>query len=392
MSRTWWVVYWKELRENARDRRVLLSALLYGPLVGPVLFAVMMAVILGRQQAESQQTLELPVIGAEQAPVLMEYLRQQGVRILSPPADPAEAVRRMEHPVVLAIAPEFGAAWRAGEPAPLDLYLDRSQTRGRVSVDRVQALLQAYASRTGAQRLQLRGVHPELSRPLAMRIRDQSTDQSRAAMILMMLPYLLILSAFIGGMYLAIDTTAGERERGSLEALLLCPAGRGEVLFGKFLATSSYAGASALISVLAFGASTHLIPADTSAMELKLPISVIAQLLLVMAPVPLVAAAAQMLVAAFAHSFREAQTYLQMLMLVPMVPTLLIALNPVNPQGWMWATPLFSQSLLINQLARGEAMSATTLLLATGSTLLVSAALLLVGRQLAYRERFVLAG
>ena len=392
MSKAWWVVFAKEVRENARDRRVMLSALLYGPLIGPVLFGVMMAVILGRQHAESQQTLELPVVGAEHAEVLMEHLQQQGVRILPAPEDPAEVVRSMEHPVVLVIPADFGAAWIAGEPAPLDLYLDRSQTRGRVAVERVQSLLQSYAARTAAQRLQLRGVHPDLVQPLALRVRDQATDQSRAAMILMMLPYLLILSAFIGGMYLAIDTTAGERERGSLEALLLCPAGRGQVLFGKFLATSAYAGASAAISVLAFTISTHLIPTDTSAMELKLPLSVGLQLLIVMAPVPLLAAAAQMIVAAFAHSFREAQTYLQMLMLVPMVPTLLIALNPVSPKLWMWATPLFSQSLLINQLARGEALVLTELGLSVLSSLLLVAALLLIGRQLVHRERFVLAG
>ena len=391
MSRPWWVVFAKEVRENARDRRVMLSALLYGPLVGPVLFAVMMAVILGRQHAESEQVLELPVIGAEHAEMLVEHLQQQGVRILPPPADPGDTVRSLKHPVVLVIPPTFAEAWQAGEPAPLDLYLDRSQTRGRVAVERVQGLLASYGARTSAQRLQLRGVHPELAKPLALRVRDQATDQSRAAMILMMLPYLLILSAFIGGMYLAIDTTAGERERGSLEALLLCPAGRGQILFGKFLATSAYAGASAAISVLAFTVSTHLIPADTSAMELKLPALVGLQLLLVMAPVPLLAASAQMLVAAFAHSFREAQTYLQMLMLVPMVPTLMIALNPVSPELWMWATPLYSQALLINQLARGDSLVLAEVALSLGSSLVVVVGLLLVGRQLANRERFVLA-
>ena len=126
-------------------------------------------------------------------------------------------------------------------------------------------------------------------------------------------------------------------------------------------------------------------------MELKLPALVGLQLLLVMAPVPLLAASAQMLVAAFAHSFREAQTYLQMLMLVPMVPTLMIALNPVSPELWMWATPLYSQALLINQLARGDSLVLAEVALSLGSSLVVVVGLLLVGRQLANRERFVLA-
>ena len=212
MRPVWLSVMFKEVLENARDRRVMLSALLYGPLVGPVLFAAMMAFILGQQQEESEKALELPVVGAEYAPTLVEFLQAQGVQIQPPPVDPEAAISALDELLVLRIPPEFPEQWRSGKPAQLELLFDRSRQKSQIPVERTRALLDGYANRLSAMRLQVRGIDPQITRPIVLRSRDLSTGQSRAALMLAMLPYLLILGAFIGGMYLAIDTTAGERD------------------------------------------------------------------------------------------------------------------------------------------------------------------------------------
>ena len=391
MRPVWLSVMFKEVLENARDRRVMLSALLYGPLVGPVLFAAMMAFILGQQQEESEKALELPVVGAEYAPTLVEFLQAQGVQIQPPPVDPEAAISALDELLVLRIPPEFPEQWRSGKPAQLELLFDRSRQKSQIPVERTRALLDGYANRLSAMRLQVRGIDPQITRPILLRNRDLSTGQSRAALMLAMLPYLLILGAFIGGMYLAIDTTAGERERGSLEPLLLSPAGRGEILTGKLLATTLFASASVLISVAAFAISMQLVPTAELGFVLRLELATLLQIALVMLPIALLASSAQMLVASFAKSFREAQTYLQFLMFIPIVPSLIMVLNPVKAQAWMFATPIFSQSMLINMLARGDSVSASELLSSVATTLLLALLLAAVTLHFMRRERFVLA-
>ena len=389
MNRAWIVVYLKEMLENARDRRVLMSALLYGPLIGPVLFAVMISFILANNQDEAEKPLELPVVGAEHAPNLVDHLRQRGVVVLPPPDNAEAAIADQQVHAVLRVPVGYGEALRAGRPAELELLFDGSRQKSRIPVDRTRRAINAYGAQLGAQRLLLRGIDPAVGMPLALHDRDQSTEQARAAMVLAMLPYMLILAAFIGGMYLAIDTTSGERERRSLEPLFLSPAGRGEILAGKVLATTTYASASLTMAVLALAICVSLVPTEDLGMSLAIPAPALLRVLVATLPIALFAAVAQTLVASFARSFREAQTYVQFLMFVPMVPTFVLIVNPIPAELWMTWVPLFSQSLLINMLARGEAVETLYLVASVVGTVLGSG-LLAIGAWWQFtRERFV---
>ncbi|MGB0217823.1 MAG: ABC transporter permease [Sinimarinibacterium flocculans] len=369
--RAWITVFSKEVRENARDRRTLASALLYGPLVGPVLFAVLISFIMVQQREKLEKPLELAIVGAEHAPNLVRHLARQGVIVQPAPGDAEAAIREQREDVVLRIGPRYAEHWQAGKPAPVDLLFDASRTHTGATVERTRALLQQYASTVATLRLQVRGIAPQIVTPVAVVDRDLSTPQSRTGMIMAMLPYFLILSAFVGGMYLAIDTTSGERERQSLEPLLITPVSRAQIMFGKLLATSAYAAASLLICVLAFVVSLGMIPADVAGFSLQLPAATAVSIMLTVLPIALLAASTQTVVAAMAKSFREAQTYLQFLILLPAVPSLVLVVNPMKPALWMYLTPLFGQSALIGELVRGEevpvayiaACSATTVLL-----------------------------
>lgn len=390
MKPPWRVVLVKEVRENLRDRRALLSALLYGPLIGPVLFALLMSFVIGEQQERLEQPLTLAVAGQDHAPNLVAFLRQQGVIVEAAPADMEGAIRSQARDVILSIRADYGDAWRAGTPARVDLLVDRSRQSAQIALQRVSDLLNQYAGTIASLRLRVRGINPEIVQPIRAVQLDLSTPKSRGALMMAMLPYFLILSAFVGGMYLAIDTTAGERERLSLEALLLNPVAVSHIMAGKLLATSAFAVASLAMCVLAFTVTLGFVPVAQLGYDLQVSPVTALWMLAVVAPIALLAAASQTLLASFARTFREAQTYLQVLIIIPAVPTVMLALTPAAPDSWMRFTPLFSQSLLIDRLARGDALAALDLALSAVPTLAVGLALAWLAARLYGRERMLL--
>src|SRR5690606_8798881 len=229
-----------------------------------------------------------------------------------------------------------------------------SQRDAQGSVSRLSAVLDRYAQQNAALRLVARGISPSVVQPVVVAERDQSTPQSRSGMLFGMLPYFFILGVFIGGMALAIDTTAGERERQSLEPLFANPVRRGALLAGKLGATGAFAFASLFLSIVVFSVAGRLLPTERLDMSLEIGARFGASTLFTMLPLVLLLAALQTLAAAFARSYREAQTYLSLLMFVPVVPTLLLTLFPMKTQAWMYAVPLMGQQVVITRLLRGE--------------------------------------
>lgn len=349
-----WVVFLKEVIENLRDRRTVVNALLMAPLLGPVLFAGLTSIIISRELDKSEQALEVPVIGVENAPNLVAFLRQNGVRIKPPVDQPEAAIVAQDVDMVLRIPPTYAEAWNAGRSAQVELLFDSSQRESGTPVGRLRAVLSSYAAQNTAMRLMARGVSPTVAMPLAIAERDQSTPQSRSGLLFAMLPYFLILSSFMGGMYLAIDTTAGERERQSLEPLFANPVPRSSILNGKLGATFAFAMASLALSLVAFGFAGHMIPTAKIGMVLDFGPTFAVVALLMMLPLVLLATCLQTLIAAFAKSYREAQTYLQLLMLVPMLPSAMLAVSPLKSELWMYAVPLLGQHLAVTSLVRAE--------------------------------------
>lgn len=387
-----WVVALKEIRENLRDRRTMLSTLVFGPLFGPVFFAVLIGFAVELELDRQEKPIELPVIGAELAPELLGWLRGQGIDPLDPPDDPEAAVRGREVDLVLRIEPDYGTALAEGRPAPLTLIFDQSQSKARPTVARVQATLAGYGDLIARQRLLIRGLDPALIGPVDLRSEDLSTAQSRSAMVLSMLPYLLILTVFTGGMYLAIDTTAGERERQSLEPLLINPVSRASLMGGKFLASAGFAMVSLALGVTAFSLFSAFIPSDRIGVQINLGLRQCLALFAVTAPLGLLAAAVQTGVAAFSKSYREAQTYVTLLVFIPAIPSIVLALNPIKAEEWMYAVPLLSHQLLIEHIVRGESIAPMQPLMSIAVTLAVAALAALWTTRLYHRESLAVSG
>jgi sodium transport system permease protein len=383
-----WTVLSKELLDAFRDRRMVLMAFLVMPLAVPTLLAGMSAVGVRKQLAKLESTLELPVIGAEHAPNLMAWLGSQNLRIVAAPDDPDGSVRHQEYEAILRIAPDFAAHWRAGEPAPVEVIYDSSRpVQTGASVARVRNLLEAYSGQVGTLRLIARGVHPSTAEPLQLALRDVATPESRFDLTQQLLPYLLLLLAFIGGMQVAIDATAGERERQSLEPLLATPASRGALISGKILATAVFTLASLLVTLLAYRIAFAMIPVETLDLTLEVSAPALVRLLLVISPIILLGAAVLTALAAFARSHREAQGYLPVLIFLPMVPTLFLMVAPVRTQLWMLAVPFLSQNQLILRVLRGEAIAWWEWAVSLGAGLALVAVVWIVAARLYHRAQ-----
>ncbi len=384
-------VFLKEVRENLRDRRTVLNTLLTGPLMAPLMFVLIINAVISRELDKADKPLPVPVIGAEHAPNLIEALKQQGAQIKDAPADPERAVREQDADLVLKIPASYAEAWRKGEPAQVELIFDQSQRDASGSVARLRGMLESYGQRTATMRVVARGLSPTLMKPVVVASRDQSTAQARGGMMFAMLPYFFILGAFIGGMALAIDTTAGERERQSLEPLFANPVPRSQILLGKLGATTSFAFTTLVLSILAFSVAALFLPTGKLGMSLQIGPRFALLTLIVMLPLVFLLASLQTLAAAFAKSYREAQTYLSLLMFVPIIPTLMMSLFPFKTQTWMYAVPLVGQQVTITRLMRGDPVAMTEIALCFVATTAVAILVYLVTARVYRSERLAIS-
>jgi sodium transport system permease protein len=382
------VVFWKEVTDNLRDRRSLFSALL-SSLIGPVLMLVLI-VLLGQTLYVSarENPLTLAVSGADRAPQLMLFLEQNGVDLRLLASDPETAVRNGVYEVVLVIPKGYQEAFSKGLPAPVQLVIDSSRQSASVSVNRARTLVNAYNLQIGNMRLLARGISPTVTQPLAIQQIDMATPESKAGFFLNMMPYFIVLVVFLGGMYVIIDTTAGERERGSLEPLLINPVARWEFVVGKLMAAIPFAVLTILITLVAFAIAFNFFPLETYiGIHIRLSLRVLAEIFLISIPMIVLASALQMIIATFTRSFKEAQTYVAFLPLIPAIPGIGLALLPIKAALWMMLIPTFGQQLIINKLMVGEPISLYYALVSAASTLVISLGLVFIAVKLYEQER-----
>ena len=345
----------KELTDLFRDRRTLFVSLLMGPILFPILILGMGKLASNRMQTELEKPLPVPVIGAEHAPNLVAWLAGQNIVIEPAPADPDAAIRSQSEDVILRIGDTYDKQWHGSEPATVEILHDSSREAAEIPVKRLESLLDSYSQTAGSLRLIARGISPSAAQALRISHRDLATPESRIGQALAFLPYLLILSGFLGGAALVIDVTAGERERQSLEPLLATPAARATIMSGKILAATSVGLLSLVLTLIAFKLSFAFGP--SIGVKLNLSIWTIARLLLVLLPIVLVGTCLLTLIAAGAKSVKEAQSYMSVLILLPMVPTIVLMVNPIKDQLWQFAVPFLAQNQMILRLVRSEPVS-----------------------------------
>ena len=387
--RTALVVFLKEILDNLRDRRTLASALIMGPIFGPVLFAFVINLSIERSLDDVERTMELPVIGQEHAPNLVRYLESRNIDVVDGPEDARaaiEAVKTGTSDVILIIPPDFGEQLADTVPAKLELVSDQANTDAERDARRARGALYAYNQELATVRLTARGVHPMVLRPLNVDDVDVSTPSGRSAMLLGMMSYFFIFAALMGGMYLAIDTTAGERERGSLEPLLCLPVTREQLILGKIGATCLFMALSLSLSLASFFVALKFMPLEQLGMTPNFGPGVVFAALLLFAPFILLGAALMTLVASFTKSYREAQTWLSVVLIAPTLPILIVSILTLRPRFEFMFIPSLSQHLLLVDMVKNEPVNNLHVLISVVSTLFFGALLTWICARLYRRE------
>ena len=387
--RTTLTVFRKEVLDNVRDRRTLLSALIMGPLFGPLIFVFMINLSIERAVTDVERTLDVPQIGAEHAPNLARYLESHNLRLVDGPADrdaAIAAVKDGKHDFVVVIGDDIGERLRQSLPAKIEVVSDRANQTAERDARRVRGALDQYNMHLAALRLATRGVSPLVMRPINVDEVDVSTPSGRSGLLLGMMSYFFIFALLMGGMYLAIDSTAGERERGSLEPLLTLPVTRGRLILGKIFATCLFMLLSLALSLVAFWAALPFMPLEELGMTPNFGPAVVGKAFLLLAPFVLLGASLMTLVASFTKSYREAQTWLSVLMLAPTLPILVVSILQLRPGTMFMFVPSLSQHLLLVDMVKNEPPAPLHVAISVSSTLAIGIVLTWVCARLYRRE------
>jgi len=382
-------VFAKEFLENLRDRRTIFSALLFGPLFGPVLFGMMVSRMLAQSVAESDEALRLTMSGGEHAPGLVSYLTGRGVVIIRRKLSEDEAraaVRGGSEQVVLIVPADYPARFSAGVPAPLLLFADSADSQARKHADRARATLGAYAGSVAQLRLEIRGIDPLLTVPVAINEIDVATPSGRAVVVLGFMTYFVLFAVLMGGLYLAIDCTAGERERGSLEPLLCLPVPRASLVGGKILATGAYMCISLAFCLSAFVAVFHFVPLERLGMTANLGAGTGLILFAICLPFVPLGAALMTFVASFTRSYREAQTYLTLVLLVPTLPIAFASIYSLRARSSLMFIPSLSQHLLMTSILKDEPVAAADVAVSAVASLVLALLLIILSARHWRRE------
>ena len=392
MIATLLAVFRKEVLETLRDRRTLLSSLVMGPVLGPLLFIGVLSLSLKQSVTAIDDAVPLTVIGAEHAPNLVQQLRERGITITLRDGAVEDVSRWVEADgelVALLIPGGFGERLLAGTPARVMLFADGSNNKAERRANRVRAALAGHSATVAALRLQARGISPMVAQPLVIDEIDLSTPTSRATLVLGMLSYIVLVVTLVGGLYLAIDATAGERERGSLEPLLTAPVPRQHLIYGKVLAAAFFMALALALVMTTLVASIQRVPLEEIGMSANFSPAVALAVFGAMLPFVTVGAALLTVVASFTRSYKEAQTWLGVVLLVPTLPIAIAGLLDVRATAALMAVPSLSQHLLMQGLLRGEPLSAGYTAISVASTLALGAALTWLAGRLYQRERIL---
>ena len=387
--RTLLSVFAKEVVDNFRDRRTLVSALIMGPLFGPMLFAFVITLSIERSLSAADETMDLPVIGQENAPNLVRYIESRNINIVDGPADRDAAIAAVTsgaHDVVVLIPESFAEELRDGTPAKVEVFADQANRQAERDARRARNALSAYSQELAAMRLLARGVSPVVMRPINVDDVDVSTPSGRSAILLGMMSYFFIFALLMGGMYLAIDTTAGERERGSLEPLLALPVTRDQLILGKIAATCVFMAVSLMLSLWSFFVALKFMPLAQLGMTPNFGPDVVLMAFLVLAPFILLGAAVMTLVASFTKSYKEAQTWLSIVLVAPTLPILIVSILTLRPQLEFMFVPSLSQHLILVDMVKNEPIDPLHVSISVVSTLAIGLLLTLACARLYRRE------
>jgi len=352
-----WTVLHKELRDALRDRRTLLAIVLSSVAMGPLVLVLLSTLVAGiEERAESR---EIMVAGIEHAPTLQNYLLRQTYRIRpAPPQFEQQLQNKQLGEPVLVIGADFEAELARGEAPRVELVLSSANPRAQAGASRASRLLQGFAQEQAMLRLAWRGVSPAALKAIEVDERDLASPAARAAQWATLVPFFMLMAVVYGALHAALDTTAGERERGSLEPLLTNPVPPLALVLGKWGAVAGVAMLIALLSCASFLPGQWLLRSETLAAMFRFGWREGALFLVLLLPLAGALSALLMAIAIRCRSVKEAQANATALVLAVSLLPLLSLFSQEGEAPWHLAVPALAQITLMGRVLKGEPMAA----------------------------------
>ena len=386
------IVFLKEIKESLRDKRSLGLIALF-----VFMYPLMLGYILNKQIDRATQPeregIELAVINGAQAPTLMGQFKQKNITVM-PQADLDEEaiaalLRSRKVVALLRVNKKYGEDYQAMRPARVELWFDSAVDNGGRQRD-IEEVLAAYTNGIASARLLAHGVSPAIMMPVSVQRFDTGGSAGRSAMVIGAILGFMFLPAFICGLSAAIDSTAGERERRSLEVLMAQPVSAWQLLSGKWLATSTLAVVGVTLELALAHAILSWLPLEEIGMAWRVSSANLALVCLVSAPLSLFAGAMHIVLSMNAKSFKEAQTLASFIVLVPMVPGIAVSMLELKKATWMYMVPMLSNQTLLSELTKGTALGVEHFALTFLSAMLPALALMVFASWRMKSERYVL--
>ncbi len=349
-------VFAKEIRDALRDRRTALMVLVASVVTGPLTLVLVAQFVSGLEERAS--TLRVRLAGATHAPALVNFLQRADVEIQEAPADYAARVKAGTLDAVIVVPHDFHERWLAHEETRVELVFDDSRTESSPAIRQSERLLDAFNRETAQLRLMARGVSPSVNETVKVERVNAATPRQRGAVLLFLIPMFAILAPLLGGMTLAIDATAGERERGSLEPLLANPVPTAAFAVGKWLAAWASAVAVTAVTLAGFVAAAALYAEKKLPALLQFGVPEYVRFVAIAVPLAAFTSAAQMLISTYGRTYREAQTYVSYLATVVSFVPLAVMFSGAREAPWQAAVPVLGQLMALQRVLRGDALPA----------------------------------
>jgi sodium transport system permease protein len=361
-----WIVYRKELTEALRDRRTLITTFLVPLLMIPILsagFTAVMSAVIGKAKREKPRVM---IIGGVDSPAVVDGLkRYPKIKVVPVTDDWKSQIIEKEIRAAVEIPSGFQENLGKGQAEVVKIYLYRGELKSELAASNIESYLKEYRDTVATRRLQVNHLPADLLRPFEVKQQNIAPPEKVAGAILGgIIAYLVIFMCLNGGMHPAIDLTAGEKERGTMETILSSPVSRTHLVLGKFLLVLTASLITAALLVVSMGASftvlqkSHVMDVMTeegeAAPQLTLGPAAIASVFVMAIPLAILFSAGLITISLFAKSYKEAQSYIAPLMFLVVVPAVAAMLPGVELTPKLAIVPLLNVSLLCKELVTGE--------------------------------------
>ncbi len=356
------IVFKKEVRDLIRDRRTLYSLVVLPLLIYPVFIGGIQKVVSRMIMRETTTVVDVGIIGKTHAPRLWNYLQAEPLLRWIDVEDTIAPIEDKEVEAIIKIPEGFEVQLDKGVTSEVKIFYTNTRFKSQAAAGRVKDVLDRYRKDYVNKVLQAKGVDTTVVEPFAV-IKQDITPKKRAGMFVlgMIVPYVFIIMMMVGAMHTATDITAGEKERGTLETILTAPLTRTELLLGKWLSVLFFALVTGMLAVigLVIALKFRLTPIGNipGTEQIGFYISPGAAGLILVLVVPLATFLASLLitVSIIAKSYREAQTYASIIMMVVIFPAM-VSMLPIDLtlRPKIAAIPILNFVLAMKQLIMGE--------------------------------------